>query len=363
MKRRTVAVVGAGIAGASLAAEISADCDVVVLEAEDHPGYHTTGRSNAFWQATYGGPGVEPLTTASFDWLHQHGFLQRRGALIVGRAKDQLKLEAFAANFADTAILLDWVNQEAIGDYVPGVRSGWDRGLFEDACFDIDVAALHAAYLRKAKANGADFAYAARVSNAHHDGNVWHLTTPKGTFSAQYLVNAAGAWADDLALLCGAKPLGIKAYRRTMLQLVVENDVAKDLPLTIDVNGTFYFRPENGRVWLSPHDESPSEPCDAAPEEIDIAHAIDRFEKVVDWPVVRLDHAWAGLRSFAQDRLPVFGFDAQCPAFFWCAGQGGFGIQTAPAAAKLCASLFLGIPADPIVAAIAARHYAPGRFD
>jgi D-arginine dehydrogenase len=181
--------------------------------------------------------------------------------------------------------------------------------------------------------------------------------------AASILVNAAGAWADDVAEACGVRRLGFEPKRRTLVQLRVGQSGLRDLPLIDDADGSFYFKGEgDGTIWLSPHDEIPTDPCDAAPEEIDIATAIDRFEGVVDWPVERVERSWAGLRSFAPDRLPVYGFDPAAPHFFWCAGQGGFGIQTAPAAAKLAASVLLGEAPDPMVAHIDPAIFSPARF-
>jgi len=177
------------------------------------------------------------------------------------------------------------------------------------------------------------------------------------------LVNAAGAWADPVARACGVAPIGIAPKRRTMVQLRVGRSGLRDLPLVDDSAGTFYFKGEGDRsLWLSPHDEIATEPCDAAPEEIDIATAIDRFEQVVDWPIERVERSWAGLRSFAPDRLPVYGFDVGEPGFFWCVGQGGFGIQTSPAAARLAAAQLLGEQPDPMVAAIEPGLFSPRRF-
>jgi D-arginine dehydrogenase len=182
-------------------------------------------------------------------------------------------------------------------------------------------------------------------------------------FTAPILVNAAGAWADGVAQLSGVQPLGIAPKRRTMVQLRIGRSGLKDLPLVDDAAGTFYFKGEGDRsVWLSPHDEIATDPCDAAPEEIDVATAIDRFEQVVDWPVERIERSWAGLRSFAPDRLPVYGFDAHAPGFFWCAGQGGFGIQTAPAAAWLGAAVLLGEAPQSSIARIDPATFAPARF-
>jgi D-arginine dehydrogenase len=183
------------------------------------------------------------------------------------------------------------------------------------------------------------------------------------TVEAKLLVNAAGAWADDVASIAGARPLGIRPYRRTIAQVRVAPSAPEDLPLVIDAAGRFYFKPESGgRLWLSPHDETPAPAADAAPHEIDIATAIDRMGAVVDWRVERVERAWAGLRSFAPDRLPVYGFAADVPGFFWFAGQGGFGIQTAPAAAKLGSALLLGLEPDAMVAGVDLARYVPARF-
>jgi D-arginine dehydrogenase len=180
---------------------------------------------------------------------------------------------------------------------------------------------------------------------------------------APVLVNAAGAWADNVATASEVAPLGVAPKRRTMVQLRVGQSGLRDLPLVDDAAGTFYFKGEGDRtVWLSPHDEIATDPCDAAPEEVDVATAIDRFQSVVDWPIEQVERRWAGLRSFAPDRLPVYGFDVAAPAFFWCAGQGGFGIQTAPAASKMAAAQLLGEPSDPMVAHIDPAVFSPRRF-
>ena len=369
MSHYDVVIVGAGIAGASLASELAPSRSVLLIEAEATPGYHTTGRSNAIWQATYGGPGVEPLTTASRSWLQNPpsdfsdtGFLAPRGTLMIARDGDAPAVDAFFASFASRSVGLERIDQPALKARLPGVRSQWTSGIFEAASADIDVASLHAAYLGDARRHGATIITSAALTSAHRRAGVWSITTSSGEATADTLANAAGAWADQVATLAGARPLGIQPFRRTITQIAVDFDVPPDLPLINDINGAFYFRPERGRVWLSPHDETPSVACDAAPEELDIAIAIDRFEQVVDWPVRRVEHSWAGLRSFAPDRLPVYGFDPDCTGFFWFAGQGGFGIQTAPAAAKLAASLITARSPDVLVRDIDPAHYAPGRI-
>jgi D-arginine dehydrogenase len=362
MTQYDVAIIGAGIAGASLAAELAPHMAVLLIEAEAQPGYHATGRSNAFWHQTYGGPLIEPLTSASRDWLRSSGFLHKRGALTLARGEDQAALDRFVDGFAGSGVMLQMLDRAALLARVPGLRPEWDRGVYEDDCHDIDVAAYHAGCLRTAKHSGAVLVTNARLERALRKGGEWRLATRAGDFTAGLIVNAAGAWANDIAQMAGATLLGVQPYRRTITQLSVDYDVPVDLPLVIDINGDFYFKPESGRVWLSPHDESATPPCDAAPEEYDIALAIDRFERVVDWPVRRVEHSWAGLRSFAPDRLPIYGFDTDCTGFFWCAGQGGFGIQTAPAAAKLASALLMGTTPDPMIAGIDPTRYAPGRF-
>ena len=335
-----IVIIGAGMAGASLAAELAGAASVQILEAESQPGYHSTGRSAAFWSESYGGPLIQPLTSASGPLLAD--FLKPRGAIHVADAAGRGALQALAAQFPPP--LLEPLDRGALEAAIPGLRPGWDEGLAEPSCADIDVAALHAFYLRQARRAGAELVTDARVARIERAGAGWLID---GEIEAEILVNAAGAWADEVATMAGERPLGIRPYRRTIAQLRIDPPAPADLPLVVDVSGRFYFKPEaGGRLWLSPHDETLCEPGDCAPEEIDVAVAIDRLEQVVDWRVERVERKWAGLRSFAPDRLPVYGFSGN--GFFWCAGQGGFGIQTAPAAAKLAAALLLGTAPGPV---------------
>jgi D-arginine dehydrogenase len=360
IRRTDIAIVGAGMAGATLAAEIGGRASVLLLEAEEQPGHHSTGRSAAFWSESYGGPAVQPLTTASGPFLRENGFLSPRGGLHIAQAaKGEGALQALAAEFGH-AVELRALGRDAVTQAVPGLRTGWNSGLLEPSCADIDVAALHAFYLAAARRSGAEVLTRAELLGAERRGGDWRLDTRAGEIEADVLVNAAGAWADPVARLAGVAPLGIQPYRRTMVQLRVDPPAPASLPLVIDAAGRFYFKPEaGGRLWLSPHDETACAPCDCAPEEYDVALAIDRLEKAVDWRVERVERSWAGLRSFAPDRVPVYGFAPDAAGFFWFAGQGGFGIQTAPAAAKLGAALLLGGSAG---ASIDAERYRPGRL-
>ena len=355
-ERYDIAIIGAGIAGASLAAELGPHARVLLIEAEQTPGYHATGRSAAFWTESYGGPGVQPLTSASGPILDALGVLRSRGALTIAREGQTGELDRFARSFADLGVRVERLGPAAIAERIPGLRPGWVAGAYEPDCSDIDVAALHQHYLAQAGHQSVDLVTRAEVV-AIDQG--WILTYADGnSVSAEVIVNAAGAWADRIAELAGVPRLGIQPYRRTVAQLRTSPRATDALPLVLDLSERFYFKPEAGRLWLSPHDETPTEPCDAAAEEEDVALAIERLGGVVDWHVERVEHRWAGLRSFAPDRLPVYGIDARNPKFFWFAGQGGFGIQTAPAAAQLAAALLLGQQGGKIDP----RRYSPARF-
>lgn len=355
-RRYDIAIVGAGMAGASLAAQLAGRARVLLLEGEAAPGYHATGRSAAFWTESYGGPGVQPLTTASGAELQRLGMLRPRGALTIARGEEEARINRFLRQYSDLGVRVTVLDRRHLTEHVPGLRDEWTVGALEPDCCDIDVAALHHHYLSLARTHGAELRCSACVVSADSG---WTLRLADGSMvEAEILVNAAGAWADQVASMAGARPLGIAALRRTMAQVRTSPAPPASLPLVLDLNEQFYFKPEAGRLWLSPHDEIPSPPCDAAPEEIDVALAIARLEQVIDWSVERVEHRWAGLRSFTPDRLPVYGFDSRTPGFFWFAGQGGFGIQTAPAAAALAAALLLGeTPGsiDPL-------RYSPSRF-
>jgi D-arginine dehydrogenase len=358
------AIVGAGMAGASLAAELAPYGSVLLLEAEDAPGYHSTGRSAAFWDECYGGPEIVPLTLASLDYLTEQGVLSPRGAVYLAHEDSRAEIDAFIARFAPTGARIERLDAAALAARVPHLQPAWAcEAVAAPYCADIDVAGLHQHYLGLARRHGAAVAVRARLASAQRVGGVWQLASERGdSWRAGVIINAAGAWADTVAGLAGARPLGIAPKRRTVVQLRVAPEAPADLPLTIDIGGSFYFKPDNGRLWLSPHDETPSDPCDAAPEELDVALAIDRFQQVTDWRIEGVERRWAGLRSFSPDRAPVYGHDSETAGFFWFAGQGGYGIQTAPAAARFAAQLLLGQPRDGMTERLDAALYAPDRL-
>ncbi len=333
-----VAIVGAGMAGASLAAALAGRRSVALLEAEDRPGRHATGRSAAFWTESYGGPAIQPLTRASRPELERLGVLTARGALHIARSPAEL--DRFAARFPEADRMFTSADPRA---RVPGLARDWEHGLGEPSCADIDVAGLHAHYLAEARRGGVALHTRWRLAEGRRTGDGWALESEAGErLEARLVVNAAGAWADAVAERCGVRPLGLTPKRRTVLQLRLGVAIDPAGPLVLALDESLYWKPVGPeRVWLSPSDEGESAAVDAAPEEVDVATALDRFRAAVDWPVAAVERRWAGLRTFAPDRLPVIGRDPRAPDFVWFAGQGGWGIQTAPAVAALGARAVL----------------------
>lgn len=363
-----IVIVGGGIAGASLGARIAGKRRVAIIEAEEHCAYHSTGRSAAFWLAHYGGAPIIPLSVASRPLLeegwpaNERSFLRRRGAIVVGKTYRAL-WDAMSVE-TDKAPRRIEIKRDELERQIPGLREGWDFGLDDSTCADIDVAGLHAACLAAFRRAGGQVLTSLPLRSANRWGDRWAIEAGDSQVVANIIVNAAGAWADDVAARCGAPPIELKPYRRTIAQLRVGRSGLSDLPLVIDGGGRFYFKGESdNRVWVSPHDETATEPCDAAPEEIDVARAIDHFESVVDWPIEAVERKWAGLRSFTPARVPAYGYEPSVPGFFWCAGQGGFGIQTAPAASAVAAALLLDEEPAKFVAHIDSSIYTPRRYD
>ena len=373
MSRFDVIIVGAGIGGASLAyslLERAPGLKLALLEAEAQPGYHTTGRSAAFYAETYGGPCVQPLSSASKRFFHRPpaGFSETaivspRGALHIRHADLPGSLKALEEEFHHGGVSHQRLGREGILQKVPCLRPEWSQtAIWEPGCADIDVASLHQAYLRAARKAGAELVTNARTSVIRKQGGGWQVSTPAGDFRAAKLVNASGAWADEVAAQAGIRPIGIQPLRRTIVVTEVRPEAPADLPVVMDAGGSLYFKPDGGRLWISPHDETPDVPHDVQPDEMDMAIALDRFEQMCDWPIRRLASKWAGLRNFAPDRLPVLGPDAADDSFHWCAGQGGWGIQTAPAAGAVAAALVLGEEVPAQYAGIDISTYLPARF-
>ncbi len=342
-----IVIVGGGIAGASLGARLVPGATVLIIEAEDLCGRHATGRSAAFWQASLGGDTPERrLTLASKPMFDAHWpgseapLLRARGAVHLTRpgAERFDELGDLAGEFAPVHL-----DRAALDRLIPGLRNQWNGAWYEGTCADIEVAAFHNACLAAVRRGGGAVRTDAELLRARECDGGWRVETSAGEVEAGILVDAAGAWGDQVAERAGVAGIGLVPKRRTVVQLRIGRTGLKNLPFVTDLHESFYFKGEgDNNVWVCPLDETPVDPCDAAPEEIDIATAIDRFEKAVDWPVEAVERKWAGLRTFAPDRRMKFGFDPDCPGFFWCVGQGGMGIQTAPAASLLCASLIRG---------------------
>jgi D-arginine dehydrogenase len=359
-----VLIIGGGIAGASLGARLAGDTRVMLIEAEDICGRHATGRSAAFWQASLGGDTPERrLSLASkpmFDenWPGSESPLLRpRGAVhLTGPSGERMdEADELAGEYAPVHL-----SRAELDRMIPGLRKQWTGAWYESSCADIEVAAFHQACLAAMRRRGGEVRTSAALLSAQREGRTWRMETSAGPISAAVLVNAAGAWGDAVASLAGVRPLGLVPKRRTVVQLRVGRSGLRDLPFVTDLHQSFYFKGEgDNSVWVCPLDETDVDPCDAAPEEIDVAVAIDRFEKAVDWPVEAVERKWAGLRTFAPDRGMKLGFDPEAPGLFWCVGQGGMGIQTAPAASLLCAQLIKGegLPAE--LAGISAADFAP----
>jgi D-arginine dehydrogenase len=367
-------VCGSGIAGASIAYELAAHGSVLVVEREDRHGYHTTGRSAAMYIESYGAAPIRALTAASrgfFDnppeGFADYSLLTPRGALTIA-PKDRLgKLKILGAEITAAGAAWRPVGVEEARAMVPALRpEAAADAVYEPNASDIDTNALHSGFLRLAKIRGAQFRLDAEIVGAVRSGDQWRVKLADGEeLSASVLINAAGAWADHMAILAGARPLDLGPKRRTAILIDPPAGLAIDLwPNVIDVDERFYFKPDAGRILASPADETPSPPLDAAPEELDIALCVERVEGAIEIEVRRVARAWAGLRTFAPDRVPVFGYDATTRGFFWFAGQGGYGMQTAPAAARLGAALALGdeAPADLVARRADAATFSPSRF-
>jgi D-arginine dehydrogenase len=345
-----IIVIGAGIAGASVSAHLAEHNSVLLLEAESQPGYHSTGRSAALFSEAYGGAVVRALSRASRAFLFapppafaETPLVRRRGTLFIAR-EEQLAALASWANSGDMVVRTASLSPAAALQLCPILAEDHlAAALYEPGSADVDVHALHQGYLRLFRHWGGTLKTACPVSAIEPDSRNWRVETNAGSFRAPIIVNAAGAWADHIADLAQVAPIGVRPMRRTAISVAVPaGHVVDDWPLVIGADEDFYFKPDGGKLILSPADETECEPHDVQPEDWDVATAIDRVERATTLRVRRVEHKWAGLRTFVTDRSPVAGFDEHAPGFFWLAGQGGYGIQTAPALARTAARLIVG---------------------
>lgn len=340
-------VIGGGIAGASAAYFLADHGSVVLIDMEDMLGYHATGRSAALFSEYYGNRCVRALTAASRsffdappDGFGEHPLLSPRGVVALGPSGEEARFEAALADGRETASGIEEIGIEEVQRFCPIVREGWySRAMYKPGAMDIDVHALHHGFLRGLKAKGGILVAGAPVRSLMQRGGIWHAVSDGGEFSAPAVVNAAGAWADEVAGLAGVRRLNLVPKRRTAMIVEPPAGLAVGAwPMVADVTERFYFKPEAGNILVSPADATPVPPCDAQPDEFDVATAAARFEEVTTLAVRRICHRWAGLRTFARDDTPVVGEASDASGFFWLAGLGGYGIQIAPALGRIVAA-------------------------
>lgn len=351
MDSADVCIVGGGMAGASVAFHLAPHAAVVLLEREPHVGYHSTGRSAALYAPQYGSPVIRHLTASAGPFLSAPpaGFapaplLTDRGFMTIGSAAQRAALErheAIARAAGQSATRLTTREARAI---VPSLRpEATDWALLDPTARDIDVEALLQGFLRGARAHGARVMTTRGVTALERAGTGWRIGGADFDLRASVVVDAAGAWADELAGLAGVAPLGLVPHRRTAFIFDAPDTVAVGRwPMVSDADELFYFKPEAGRLLGSLAEEVPSPPTDAQPDELDVAIAVDRIERSVEFAVRRVLRSWTGLRVFARDRDPVSGFEPGVPGFYWHAAIGGYGIQTSPALGEFAAAMILG---------------------
>jgi D-arginine dehydrogenase len=366
-------VIGGGMAGASAGYFLAERGSVVLLERESALGYHTTGRSAALYTENYGTPAVRALTRASGKFFRdppagfaEAALLHPRGALTVAPPGHEARLASALALAQRTTPSIRAVDAKEVLALCPILKPDFiAAAIYEPDAMDLDVHAIHQGFLRGLRARGGDIVTGAGVEALERRDGGWQATTRVGRFQADVLVNAAGAWADDIAELAGVRGIGLVPKRRTAF--IVDPPAGVDAsrwPMVDDAREILYFKPESGRLLVSPMDETPMPPSDVQPEEIDVAEAAARLEAIARIEVRRVVRKWAGLRSFVRDKTPVVGPVPEARGFLWLAGQGGYGIMTSPAMGRLAAALAVGepIPADLVAAGLAPDDILPGRI-
>jgi len=351
-----VIVIGGGIAGASATWHLSGHCDVTLVEQEQQAGVHSTGRSAALLTETSGPPVVCALAAASRGFLAsppagfaEHSMLSHRGLLYIARPGDEELLSSKLSAAKVLGVEMHRLDDVRCRELVPVLRPGViAAGAHEPAAMSIDVDALLQGYLRGARARGAALHLGAAVERVERHADRWQVSTREQMWDCDVVVNAAGAWCDRIAIMAGVKPLGFRPLRRSVFVFPPPASLnISSWPMVWDVANRFYLEPEGGLVLASPADETPSEPCDARASEEDIALGVEELETATTLQVRGVRRSWAGLRTFSPDDVPVVGFDPRAPGFFWLAGQGGYGIKTAPAIGLLTEALITGAVPPP----------------
>ena len=364
-----VIVIGAGMAGSTAAAHLAPHKRVALVEAEEAPGYHTTGRSAAMWMLNYGPPDARVLVGLSRDFLvsppagfSEHPLVSHRTVIYLAPEEQRAKFDEMLAE----GVGVERLSIAAARAMVPALRPDYAVAVaIEEDGFDLDVAAIQQGFLRQLRAGGGTLALRSRAGEISRRGGGWDVHTTSGAmFHAPVVVNAAGAWGDEVAAIAGVRKLGLTPCRRTAAIIDPTPYDAQRWPMINDCAHTWYARPEaRTRIMVSPADETPMDPQDIQPDELDVAIGIDRMQQALDIEVRRVERAWAGLRTFTRDRSLAIGWDAAAEGFFWCVGQGGSGIQTSPAAGQFVADLVLGRDpgaAGEIVPVVDPRRFAGG---
>ncbi len=360
------------MAGASAAYELAALGSVVVLEAESQPGYHATGRSSAFYDETYGAAPVRRMSIASRGFLADppEGFCERplmtpRGILKVGREEQVSQLQDFFDAVQPMLGNLEKLSGEEVRRMVPVMGAEITAGVLTQSCLDIDVHAQHLGYLRLMKRRGARIQLGEAVTGIEQRGDDWLVTTGQACYRCRCVINAAGAWADKVAELAGLEALGMSPLKRTVFTFDGPEEMPiSGWPLVMDIGESYYFKPDAGVLLATPADETPVSPADVLPEDYDVAVGVARVEQATTLQIEKVRSCWAGLRTFSKDRVMVIGEDWRKQGFYWLAGQGGYGIMSAPANAQLLAALISksDLPDNLVSAGVSAEAYAPARF-
>lgn len=369
-------VIGAGMSGASVASELAEHGSVVLVEREERPGYHSTGRSAAAFIPSYGVEmtPLRVLTAASLSFFDSQAFghlelplLTRRGLITIGETLSSplAKVERERINHAISGVVTELCGHDTRAR-LPRLRASWSEcAWWEPDVFDIDVDAAHQYFLRRIKSLGGTLFCTSTVHALTYRDALWRVQVADAEFSAPVVVNAAGAWSQAIGTLAGVTALTLTPMRRTAICFTPPDDIdTGSFPLVLDHGGSFYMKPDAGQLLVSPADEHVSPACDAQPEELDIAYAIHNMQQAFDIDVQRVNHSWAGLRTFAPDRQPVIGFDQSRAGFFWLAGHGGHGIQIAPAAARAACGLITRgqLPEDLVDLGLLETDISPSRF-
>lgn len=366
-------IIGAGIAGTSAAYFLSERKKVIVLEMEDQPGYHTTGRSIAVYTESYGPRPIRALAKAGHAFFTKPSakfaetpLCRPQGFLFVARPDQRKSMQALLASVQELSPAIHEISADEAVRTVPVLRRDCvDSAFIDPSAMALDVAAIHQGYIRGLKANGGEIVTRAPAQSFERRGGKWHVRTPVGEFAAPVVINAAGAWADEVGGKLGAKSIGLQPMRRTAIAFVPKNvPVDNNWPVVVDTDEEWYFKVDAGTVLGSMADETPVDPQDAQPEEIDVAITVDRLERAATMEIRHIQRKWAGLRSFVHDRATVCGYDPNVEGLFWCAGQGGYGIQTSAGMGRTTASLALGngLPADLKALGVGEADLGPARL-